>query len=44
MALAKLETLNNNFDLAHSYCTVVLKHAPEMTEPVMVCHNLTKLI
>ncbi len=36
MSMAKLEALNQNFDTAHNYCTAILKHAPELDEPVLV--------
>ena len=37
MSMAKLEALNQNFDIAHNYCVAILKHKPELDEPVLVC-------
>lgn len=36
MSMAKLEALNQNFDIAHNYCVAILKHKPELDEPVLV--------
>jgi tetratricopeptide (TPR) repeat protein len=41
MSMAKLEALNQNFDTAHNYCTAILKHAPELDEPVLVLNIIS---
>ena len=36
MSMARLEALNNNFEIAHNYCVAILKHSPHLDEPVLV--------
>ncbi len=38
--MAKIELQNQNFDLAHTYCTTILKHSPNLEEPILVIFSL----
>lgn len=35
--MAKIELQNQNFDMAHSYCSTILKHSPNLEESILVC-------
>lgn len=36
LQMAKIELQNQNFDLAHGYCTTILKHSPNLEEAILV--------
>lgn len=36
LKMAKIELDNENFDLAHGYCTTILKNSPNMEEAILV--------
>ncbi|XP_054157238.1 tetratricopeptide repeat protein 21B-like [Oppia nitens] len=41
MLMAKLEAMNQNYEIAHNYCVAILKHAPHLDEPVLMMADLT---
>ncbi|KAI2804077.1 Tetratricopeptide repeat protein 21B [Blomia tropicalis] len=41
LQMAKIELQNQNFDMAHSYCSTILKHSPNLEESILMMADIT---